>query len=217
MQILEQISQSLQAGAANKAKSLTQQAVNEGIPVQTILNDGLIAGMNIVGVKFKNNEMFLPEVLTVARAMKAGMEVLKPLLAAAKVKSRGRIAIGTVKGDIHDIGKNLVCIMLEGAGYDVIDMGIDVPQETFVEFVRTEKPDVLGMSALLTTTMNRMKFVIEALEVNQLRDTVKIIVGGAPISKNFAAEIRADGYARDAASAVDVVKGLLDGKMIAAG
>lgn len=209
MSILDEISSNLQEGYAEKTKQLTEKALAEGIPANEVLENGLIAGMNIVGAKFKNNEMFLPEVLTVARAMKLAMELLKPHLAAAKVKSRGRILIGTVKGDIHDIGKNLVGIMLQGAGYDVLDVGTDISKEKFVEAVEREQPDILGLSALLTTTMIHMKQVIEALDERQLRGKVKVIVGGAPISKRFADEIKADGYARDAASAVDLVRSLL--------
>ncbi|MBI4427965.1 MAG: corrinoid protein [Ignavibacteriales bacterium] len=209
MEILEQISTNLQEGYAERVKKLTVEALEARIPPQTILTEGLIAGMDVVGKKFKNNEMFLPEVLTVARAMKMSMEVLKPHLAAANVKSRGKILLGTVKGDIHDIGKNLVGIMLQGAGFDVVDLGTDVSKEKFVEAIRREQPDIIGLSALLTTTMMNMKQVVEFLDAQQVRNNVKVIVGGAPISKNFASEIKADGYARDAASAVDVVKSLL--------
>ena len=166
--------------------------------------------MNIVGGKFKKNEMYLPEVLVVARAMKFSMDVLKPHLAAARVKSRGKILLGTVKGDMHDIGKNLVGIMLQGAGFDVVDVGTDISMEKFVETVEREQPDVLGLSALLTTTMVYMKRVIEALEQRQLRGKVKVIVGGAPITQRYADEIKADGYARDASSAVDLVRSLLN-------
>jgi len=209
MDILDELSSNLQEGHADRTKQLTETALAEGIPPHDVLEKGLIAGMNIVGAKFKNNEMFLPEVLTVARAMKQAMDVLKPHLAAAKVRSRGRILIGTVKGDMHDIGKNLVGIMLRGAGYDVVDVGTDISTQKFVEAVEREQPDVVGLSALLTTTMLHMKHVIEALDERQLRPNVKVIVGGAPVSQRFADEIKADGYARDAASAVDLVRSLL--------
>ncbi|HAL57601.1 MAG TPA: cobalamin-binding protein [Bacteroidetes bacterium] len=210
MEILNELSANLQEGYADKTKKLTEEALAQGIPATEILEKGLIAGMNIVGGKFKKNEMYLPEVLVVARAMKFSMDVLKPHLAAARVKSRGKILLGTVKGDMHDIGKNLVGIMLQGAGFDVVDVGTDISMEKFVETVEREQPDVLGLSALLTTTMVYMKRVIEALEQRQLRGKVKVIVGGAPITQRYADEIKADGYARDASSAVDLVRSLLN-------
>ena len=210
MEILNELSANLQEGYADKTKKLTEEALAQGIPATEILEKGLIAGMNILGGKFKKNEMYLPEVLVVARAMKFSMDVLKPHLAAARVKSRGKILLGTVKGDMHDIGKNLVGIMLQGAGFDVVDVGTDISMEKFVETVEREQPDVLGLSALLTTTMVYMKRVIEALEQRQLRGKVKVIVGGAPITQRYADEIKADGYARDASSAVDLVRSLLN-------
>lgn len=206
---LNQIAQSVISGQAAKVKELVQQALNEGINCKDILNNGLIAGMNVVGDKFKKNEFYIPEVLIAARAMKQGMEILKPVLSTSNVKAIGKIVIGTVKGDLHDIGKNLVSMMMEGAGFEVIDLGIDVPPEKFVDIVKQNQPDILGMSALLTTTMTSMKTTIDALVNSGVRDKVKIIIGGAPITQSYADEIKADGYAPDAASAVDVAKQLL--------
>jgi len=162
-----------------------------------------------VSEKFKNNEIFIPEVLISARAMSSGLKIIKPLLAEANVISKGKVVIGTVKGDLHDIGKNIVGMLLQGAGFDVVDLGADVPLEKFVEFVRKERADVVGMSALLTTTMIFMKDVIEALKNAGLRENVKVIIGGAPVTESFAAQIQADGYAPDAASAADLTKRLL--------
>jgi len=170
-----------------------------------VLNEGLIKGMNVVGERFKNNEFYVPEVLIAARAMHAGMDILKPALADSGVQPIGKILLGTVKGDLHDIGKNLVAMMLEGAGFEVVDLGIDVPPEKFVEAVK-EGGDVIAMSALLTTTMTAMKTTLEALEEAGVRDKIKAIIGGAPVTQNYADEIGADGYARDAASAADKAK-----------
>lgn len=207
MAILEEIKEALMAGNANKVREGVSKALEEGIAPTTIINDALIAAMNVVGVKFKNNEIYVPEVLVAARAMHAGMEVVKPLLTGDSLKEKGTMVIGTVKGDLHDIGKNLVIMMMEGAGFKVIDLGIDVPAEKFVQAVEEHKPQVVGMSALLTSTMMQMKKTIEALAA--YRDRIKIIVGGAPVTQKFADEIGADGYAPDAASAVDKVKELL--------
>ena len=207
--LLDQIGQSLMAGQAAKVKELVQQAVNEKVPVGDILSKGLINAMSVIGAKFKKNEVYIPEVLIAARAMKSGMEILKPLLAKAGVKSTGKFMIGTTKGDLHDIGKNLVAMMMEGAGYEVIDLGIDVPPEKFVEAIKEKQPDVVGISALLTTTMPAMKTTIDAIAAAGLKNKVKIIIGGAPITQNYAVEIKADGYAADAASAVDIAKKLL--------
>ena len=168
-----------------------------------------MAGMNVVGEKFKNNEVFIPEVLVSARAMKAGMVIVRPLLAEANVESKGTIVVGTVKGDLHDIGKNIVGMLLEGAGYQVVDLGTDVTAEQFMEVVEKQGANVIGMSALLTTTMTYMKEVIQAVDGAGLKDKVKVIIGGAPITQSYADEISADGYAPDAASAVDLVKGLI--------
>jgi 5-methyltetrahydrofolate--homocysteine methyltransferase len=207
--VLKKIAAQLEKGDAPGVKALTEEAVALDVSAEDILNNGLVSGMNVVGTKFKNNEFFIPEVLIAARAMKAGMEIIKPLLAEAKVKSRGKVIIGTVKGDLHDIGKNIVSMMLEGAGFDVVNLGTDMTVEKIMEQMNKEKPDVLGMSALLTTTMVYMRDVIESLEKAGLKNSVKVIIGGAPITQSYANEIRADGYAPDAASAVDLVKGLL--------
>ena len=204
---MQAISESLQQGNASKVKELVQQAVDEGVPVRQILDEGLIAGMGVVGEKFKRNEVYVPEVLIAARAMNAGMEVLKPLLEQAGVEPIGKMAIGTVKGDLHDIGKNLVAMMLRGAGFEVDDLGIDVPPERFVEAAKAGSK-VLGLSALLTTTMPQMANVVKALKEAGLSE-VKVIIGGAPVTQAYADEIGADGYAPDAASAVDVTKSLI--------
>lgn len=206
----EEIAQHVQNGYSEKARKAVEAALAENCPPDRILHEGLIAGMNVVAAKFKSGQMFLPEVLAVAGAMKAGMELVKPLLVAGQHKSLGKVVLGTVRGDMHDIGKNLVAIMLQGAGFEVVDLGTDVRVEKFLEAVEREHPDVVGMSALLTTTMVHMKTVIEALRQKELRAGVKVIIGGAPISRNFANEIGADGYARDAATAVDLVRELLN-------
>ncbi|MCK4244340.1 MAG: corrinoid protein [Candidatus Omnitrophica bacterium] len=202
------IKESLIKGDANKVKELVEAAVKEKTPVGEILNQGLIAGMNVVGAKFKNNEFYVPEVLIAARAMHAGMDILQPLLAESGIKPIGKIAIGTAKGDLHDIGKNLVIMMLKGGGFEVEDLGIDVPEEKFVESVKAGT-QLIGISALLTTTMPSMKTVIEALRAAGLKDRVKVMIGGAPITQAYADEIGADGYSPDAASAVDKAKELI--------
>jgi len=207
--ILEDIALGVEKGDEASVGDLTQKAVSEGIAATEILDNGLVAGMNVVGEKFKNNEVFIPEVLVSARAMKAGMKIVRPLLAEANVQSKGTIVVGTVKGDLHDIGKNIVGMLLEGAGYQVTDLGTDVSVAQFMEVVEKEGATVIGMSALLTTTMTYMKEVIDAVDDAGLRDKVKVIIGGAPITQSYADEIKADGYAPDAASAVDLVKGLI--------
>ena len=204
---LNAIAEAIFAGKADPVKQLCQEAIDEGVAVEEVLNGGLIKGMERVGVKFKANEIYVPEVLIAARAMKAGMEILKPILADKGVKPIGTVIIGTVKGDRHDIGKNLVSMMLEGAGFEVIDLGIDIPHQKFVDAAKESNAKVIGMSALLTTTMMAMKEVIEALKEAGLE--VKTIIGGAPVTDEFAKEIGATGYAADAASAVDVVKELM--------
>ncbi len=196
------------AGNHVQVAELTQVVIDEGTSPKTILDDGLIAGMNVVGERFRGHEIFLPDVLLAAKAMYAGMDLLKPLLEAGGVASRGKIVIGTVRGDLHDIGKNLVGIMLRGAGFDVIDLGHDVPPERMVETARTEGATVIGMSALLTTTMPVMREVVELLRDEQLAGDIKTIVGGAPVTETFAKEIGADAFGFDAANAVDVVKRL---------
>ncbi len=210
MAIYEQIADEVVKGQANAVKELVNQALSENISAEDILNNGLVAGMNVVSVKFKNNEFFIPEVLVSARAMTAGLDILNPLLAEANVKSKGKVVIGTVKGDLHDIGKNIVGMMLQGAGYEIVDLGADVPKEKFIEFTQNEGANMVGMSALLTTTMIYMKEVIQALKNAGLRDKVKVIIGGAPVTQAYADQIEADGYAPDAASAIDLAKDLLD-------
>jgi len=203
---LDVISEALQRGDAEKVGELVKKALEENFAPKKILEDGLIKGMDIIGAKFKRNEVYVPEVLIAARAMRVGMEVLRPKLTETGVKSIGKVIIGTVKGDLHDIGKNLVKMMLEGAGFEVIDLGVDVSVEKFVEAVKEHQPNIIGMSALLTTTMVNMPEVIKALEVVGLRDKVKVMVGGAPITQNYADQIGADGYSPDAASAADKAK-----------
>lgn len=209
MELLKELADNVIKGQAPKTEELINQALNQGVSPAEILNQGLIAGMEVVGKKFKNNEFYVPEVLIAARAMKAGMTILRPKLVESGVEPVGKIAIGTVKGDLHDIGKNLVAMMLEGAGFEIIDLGVDVSPEKYVETTKGKNVDVLGMSALLTTTMLNMKSTIEALEQNGVRDNVKVMVGGAPLTQKYADEIGADGYAPDAASAVELVKNLI--------
>ena len=205
---LKGMAEALIKGDANTVKELVEAAVKENAPVGDILNKGLIAGMNVVGIKFKNNEFYVPEVLIAARAMHAGMAIIEPLLVESGIEPIGKIAVGTAKGDLHDIGKNLVIMMLKGGGFEVEDLGIDVPEEKFVE-VAKKGTQLIGISALLTTTMPGMKMVIEALKSAGLRDKVKVMIGGAPITQAYADEIGADGYSPDAASAVDKAKQLM--------
>jgi 5-methyltetrahydrofolate--homocysteine methyltransferase len=207
---LQEIADNLIKGQAKKVAELTTAAIEEKIEPAKILNEGLIAGMNVVGQRFKAAEFYVPEVLIAARAMKGAMEILKPKLLESGVKPIAKIAIGTVKGDLHDIGKNLVCMMLQGAGFEIVDLGVDVTSEKFVEAVKTEDISILGMSALLTTTMPSMKTTIDAMKEAGVRDKVKVIIGGAPVSQAFADEICADGYSADAASAVEISKKLLN-------
>ena len=209
MEVLRKISEELQKGNFEELPRLVQEALDAKIAPSKILNDGLVAGMSVVGDRFERDEIFLPDVLISAKAMQAGMTVLRPKLMEAGVKLAGKIVMGTVKGDLHDIGKNLVAMLLEGAGYQVINLGIDVPSEKFVEQVRTNKPDIVGLSALLTTTMPKMKEVVESLQEAGVRDTVKVIVGGAPVTEQFAKEIGADGYAPDASAAVEKVRQMI--------
>ena len=201
---LQEISLQLQAGKAKNVKTLVQQAIDEGIPAQKILEEGLLSGMNVIGEKFKNNEVFVPEVLVAARAMNMGVALLKPLLAADGVKASGKACIGTVKGDLHDIGKNLVKMMLEGKGLEVIDLGTDVAPETFVQTAKEQGCQIICCSALLTTTMNAMAEVVKAAEAAGIRDQVTIMIGGAPVTEAFCQQIGADAYTPDAASAADV-------------
>ena len=201
--ILQDISLKLQAGKAKDVKVLVQQAIDEGIPAKQILEEGLLSGMNVIGEKFKNNEVFVPEVLVAARAMNMGVNLIKPLLADAGVKATGKVCIGTVKGDLHDIGKNLVKMMLEGKGLEVVDLGTDVSPETFVQTAREQNCQIICCSALLTTTMGVMGDVVKAAEAAGIRDSVKIMVGGAPVTEAFCRQIGADAYTPDAASAAD--------------
>ncbi len=206
---LKELQEALFQGDIPKVKEITQKALWEKIEPKEILEQGLIKGMSIVGVKFKNNEIFLPEVLLASQAMHGGLELLQPRLIKSGVRAIGKVIIGTAKGDLHDIGKNLVAMMLRGGGFEVIDLGIDVSPEKFLKASQEHKPDIVGMSALLTTTMIGMADVITALEKAGLRDKVKVIIGGAPVTQEFADEIGAEGYAPDAASAVDKAKELV--------
>jgi len=203
MEILNQISEALQKGQAPAVKEMCQKALDDGLNAKEILEGGLMDGMGIIGDKFKKNEVFVPEVLIAARAMNAGIEILKPLMMDAGVEAAGKVVIGTVKGDLHDIGKNLVKIMMEGKGFDVIDLGTDVSAEKFLETVKTENADIICCSALLTTTMTYMKDIVNAFEEDGQRDNVTIMVGGAPVTQNFCDTIGADVYSADAASAAD--------------
>lgn len=206
---LNAIAENIISGKAQEVKNLVQEALNEDTPVGDILNKGLIAGMNVVGERFKNNEFYVPEVLIAARAMKGGMALVRPLLAESGIEPTGKVAIGTVQGDLHDIGKNLVSMMFEGAGFEVVDLGIDVSPEKFVEAIKEEEPQIVAMSALLTTTMPSMKTTIDAIEEAGLTDSVKTMIGGAPVTQQYADEIGADGYARDAASGAETGKELI--------
>jgi len=207
---LELVKNALIAGDESKLTVLVQNALNQGVAANEILNQGLIAGMDIVGEKMETGEMFIPEVLRSAKVMRVAVEILKPLLGADDIIGKGKVVIGTVKGDLHDIGKNLVSMMIESAGFEVSDLGVDVPPERFVEEVNNRKNvDILCLSALLTTTMPMMKKTIDAVAESGLRDRVKIMVGGAPVTQKFADEIGADGYATDAGSAAKLAKALL--------
>jgi len=205
--MLKEIQEALIAGKKAEVESLVDQALAAGLPAAKILNEGLIPGMERLGVQFKNNEVFIPEVLVAARAMNAGLVKLEPHLLKDKVQPKGIVVIGTVKGDLHDIGKNLVAMMLRGNGYKIVDMGIDVSAEKFVEAARTNGASVVACSALLTTTMVQMKNVVEALEKSGLK--IPVVIGGAPVTADYARQIRANGYAPDAASAVEEVGKLL--------
>ncbi len=207
-QTLEQINELLQKGNMPEVVRLCNVAVEEGSTASDIL-DALLSGMGVIGGKFKRNEVFVPEVLIAARAMNGGLDVIKPLLLEEGVEAVGKVIIGTVKGDLHDIGKNLVSMMMTGAGFDVIDLGVDVSAEKFVEAIEENNPEIVCMSALLTTTMTNMKGIIEAVEAKGLRKRVKIMVGGAPVTDQFAEEIGADLYTADAASAAEEAKNLV--------
>jgi len=209
MSTLEDLSEAVQKGRSKDVLALIDQGLVDGVPAQQLLDDGLLKGMSILGVKFKNNEVFVPEVLMAARALNKGSELLKPKLIEAGIEARGKALIGTVKGDLHDIGKNLVKMMLEGSGFEVVDLGVDVSDAMFVEEIREETPDLVCLSALLTTTMGQQKVVIDAISEAGLRGNVKILIGGAPINQSYATEIGADGYAPDAASAAELATSLM--------
>lgn len=204
-----EITEVLISGDGEKLKVLVQQAIDGGANAKEILNEGLIAGMDIVGDKMESGDMFIPEVLMSAQAMGMVMEIIKPLLADGESATVGKVIVGTVKGDLHDIGKNLVKMMMESAGFETIDLGVDIDPEDFVKAIKENEPNVVGLSALLTTTMPMMKKSIEAIEEAGLRDNLKIIVGGAPVNQEFADQIGADGYAADAGSASKLAKSLL--------
>jgi len=208
MSDLQTITETLITGDGNKLKELVQGALDAGTPAGEILQNALIVGMDIVGDKMESGDMFIPEVLMSARAMSFSVEILKPLLAEGEGVSAGKVLIGTVKGDLHDIGKNLVVMMMESAGFDVIDLGVDVEPEAVVEAIRENQPTIAGLSALLTTTMPMMKKTIESIEESGLRDSLKIIIGGAPVNQAFADEVGADGYAPDAGSASKMAKAM---------
>jgi corrinoid protein of di/trimethylamine methyltransferase len=203
-ELLQEISENLQSGKAKVVVELVTRALSEGIPPQKILDDGLLAGMGIIGGKFKANEVFVPEVLVAARAMNKGAEVLKPALAAEGISAKGKAVIGTVKGDLHDIGKNLVKMMMEGRGIEMIDLGVDVPPEKFLSAAKENDASIVCCSALLTTTMGEIKNVVDLIKSSDIAGKVKIMVGGAPITQVYCDQIGADGYSPDAASAADM-------------
>lgn len=205
----EGLAQSVIAGKEAEVTNGVHQLLARGEKPLDIINNGLIAGMNVVGVKFKNGDMFVPEVLMSARSMSAGLEIVRPLIADTEIKSKGKVVLGTVKGDLHDIGKKLVAMMMESSGLEVINLGVDVAPQKFVEAIREHQPQVIGMSALLTTTMLNMQSTIKLLVDEGLRDKVKVIVGGAPVSGEFAQTIGADGFAPDAGSATELCKQLI--------
>jgi 5-methyltetrahydrofolate--homocysteine methyltransferase len=209
-ELLGKMAESLIAGKVDEVTDLTQQALDANLSSKDILEKGLLAGMEVVGKRFKANDMFIPEVLRCAKCMHGAMEILRPLLAETGVETAGTFVIGTVKGDLHDIGKNLVGMMFEGAGFQVVDLGIDLEPSAFVEAIKQHKASLFGMSALLTTTMPKMAETINAIKEAGFRDQVKIMIGGAPVTAEFAKEIGADAYASNAASAVDKGKELLD-------
>jgi len=209
MLILMDIKEATISGNHQRVEELTRQALEDGIEAGRIIQEALIPAMGVVGEDFGAGKIFIPEMLIAARAMKIGLEILKPALVGKKLNTEGSVVIGTVKGDMHDIGKNLVIMMLEGSGFEVIDLGIDVPSHRFIEAVKVYKPDFIAMSALLTTTMPEMRRMIEALEESSLRLEVKVMVGGAPVTQRFADEIDADGYGNNAATAAERIKALL--------
>ncbi|MBW2369987.1 MAG: corrinoid protein [Deltaproteobacteria bacterium] len=210
--LFERLGDMVLKGEANLIQDVTQMALDNGQSPKDILDKGLLAGMGVVGQRFKKADMFIPEVLLSAKTMHSAMEILKPLLAEGDSHGAGTVVIGTVKGDLHDIGKNLVAMMLEGAGFKVVDIGIDQPADAFVEAVKTYQPHIVGMSALLTTTMPVMADTIKSIKEAGLRDTVKVIAGGAPVTREYVAQIGADGYGTNAADAVEIAKLLVGAK-----
>ena len=206
---LELLAQSIISGKKHEAESLAKQALDEGIPPSEILSRGLVAGMDVVGQKFKANDFYVPEVLIAARAMKAAMAYLRPALVESGAEPVAKVALGTIKGDLHDIGKNLVAMMLEGAGFEIVDLGVDVKTEKFVEAALEDGVTIIGLSALLTTTMPTMKNVVDSLEAAGLKGKVHVLIGGAPVTQIYADEIGADAYAPDAATAVTKAKELI--------
>ncbi len=212
MDILREISESLQKGESENVARLAKAALDSGLEPKKILDHALIAGMNVIGERFKAHEIFLPDVLMAAKAMYAGIDIIRPLMAREGIPTIGKVVIGTVQGDLHDIGKNLVAIFLRGSGFEVIDLGNDVSPERFIDTAVSENAQVLGMSALLTTTMPMMKKVIELARVRGVRDKLKIIVGGASVSSEYARQIGADAYCFDGMNAVDCVKGFISSK-----
>ncbi|MEJ2097623.1 MAG: corrinoid protein [Deltaproteobacteria bacterium] len=208
-EVLEKMASALIEGKESEVKALTQEALDNGFGAKDILDNGLLAGMDVVGKRFKAGDMFIPEVLLCARCMHGAMDLLQPLLAEADSKGAGKVVIGTVEGDLHDIGKNLVAMMMQGAGFKVIDLGVNITPQAFLEAVKEHKPDIVGMSALLTTTMPKMMDTVKALEEAGLRDQVKIMAGGAPVTQDFVEKIGADAYGANAASAAEKAKALL--------
>jgi len=206
---LNELADFIISGNANETEKLTKELLDSDTAAEDVLNGGLISGMEEVGRRFKNNEFYVPEVLIAARAMKSGMTLLKPKLAESGVEPVAKIVVGTVKGDLHDIGKNLVAMMLEGSGFEVIDLGVDVSAEKFIQAVKNKGAQAIGMSALLTTTMTNMQEIITELNKQGMKDSVKVIIGGAPVTQNYADEIGASGYAADAASAVELLQDVL--------
>jgi 5-methyltetrahydrofolate--homocysteine methyltransferase len=207
--IMNQIYASILAGNYTLVQDQVRQALAESLDPGTILNEGMIAAMKEIGERFEEGSCYIPDMLIAARAMQAGLEILKPALVLAKVKPLGRVVVGTIKGDIHDIGKNLVCMMLEGAGFEVIDLGVDVAPEEYLAAIQEHNPDLVGISALLTTTMQNMRVAVEAIHTTLPDKVVKVIVGGAPVTEDFARRIGADGYAADASKAVYLAKTLI--------
>ncbi len=213
MNLLSEINRSIMEGGGDRVEELTRQALDQGVEVKTILNEGLIAAMDVVGQCFESGELFIPEMLIAAEAMTRGLNVLRPLFTESGIKPQGTVVIGTVKGDVHDIGKSLASMMMGGAGFKMIDLGVDVAPEQFVKSVKEEGAQLVGMSALLTTTMPSMKATIEALEEAGLQNKVKTLIGGAPVTQEYADKIGADGYAADAAGAVKKAKELVQARL----